>query len=340
MCPMRIPNLGETELLVPLHDGVFEQPMWQTFLARLRSVSAASGAMMVLATGDSRDRLVLAAGDCGSSAEILDGQMREGRVYALAELTDGLDGDLRALRLGEQGGWSAWLALFSVASFTAEHSNLLTALAPHLRVALKVFASIERQKARASMSADAIARVNFGWIAIDERCRIADANEQAQRFLESSGSLRRGPYDRLTPSSPGIDRQLAAIARECAHDRKLRPRAINLGRDPWIDILVAPVRVEDAAGGGRAVAMVYLRGDRSSSADRHEQLVDLFDLTPAEARLAWSLSQGASIAEAAKLHGLTLETARYYSKRIYTKTGARGQVDLVRHILTGVLALA
>ena len=63
-------------------------------------------------------------------------------------------------------------------------------------------------------------------------------------------------------------------------------------------------------------------------------------LTPAEARLAWSLAQGLSIAEAADAHGLTTETARYYSKRIYAKTGARGQVDLVRNILTGVLALA
>jgi len=90
----------------------------------------------------------------------------------------------------------------------------------------------------------------------------------------------------------------------------------------------------------RAVAAVYLRGDRSSIADRHEQLVDLFGLTPAEARLAWALAQGLSIAEAADAHGLTTETARYYSKRIYAKTGARGQVDLVRNILTGVLALA
>ena len=89
------------------------------------------------------------------------------------------------------------------------------------------------------------------------------------------------------------------------------------------------------------MAAVYLRGDRSSIADRHEQLVDLFGLTPAEARLAWSLAQGLSIAEAADAHGLTTETARYYSKRIYAKTGrARGQVDLVRNILTGVLALA
>jgi len=47
-----------------------------------------------------------------------------------------------------------------------------------------------------------------------------------------------------------------------------------------------------------------------------------------------------SIVEAAEAHALTVETARYYSKKIYAKTGARGQVDLVRNILTGVLALA
>ena len=46
------------------------------------------------------------------------------------------------------------------------------------------------------------------------------------------------------------------------------------------------------------------------------------------------------LVEAAQAHGLTVETARYYSKKIYAKTGARGQVDLVRNILTGVLALA
>ena len=44
--------------------------------------------------------------------------------------------------------------------------------------------------------------------------------------------------------------------------------------------------------------------------------------------------------EAAADLGLTVETARNYSKKIYAKTGARGQAELVRNILTGVLALA
>jgi DNA-binding CsgD family transcriptional regulator/PAS domain-containing protein len=338
---MRIPNLGETELLVPLHDGMFEQPMWQTFLRRLRRVSGGAVALLVLRTAGTRDDLVLAEGDAGEIPSLFDTGMREGRVYAREELANGAQAaaDLRAIRLRDPGGFDAWLAIGGGA-LDAEHSSLLTALAPHLRVALQVLASLEREKARAALSADAFRRMNFGWIAVDERLRIIECDPQAERFLARSGALRRGPYDRLTPSVAAVDRQLAALVRECAADLRHRPRALNLSRDPWIEVLVSPVHLESLTGDSRAVAAIYLRGDRSSSANRHEQLVELFDLTPAEARLAWSLSQGLSIAEAAEQHGLTLETARYYSKKIYAKTGARGQVDLVRNILTGVLALA
>jgi DNA-binding CsgD family transcriptional regulator len=61
---------------------------------------------------------------------------------------------------------------------------------------------------------------------------------------------------------------------------------------------------------------------------------------PSEARLAWAISQGLSIADPAQSLGLTIETARKHSKKIYAKTGTRGQAELVRLILTSVLALA
>jgi len=48
------------------------------------------------------------------------------------------------------------------------------------------------------------------------------------------------------------------------------------------------------------------------------------------------MADGDSIAEAGEALGLTVETARNYSKRIYTKTGAQGQADLVRILLSGV----
>lgn len=274
----------------------------------------------------------------GAGIAVPDNAMREARVYTGDEL-QAADPGLRAVRVGAADAMVT-LAVSGSPAPGAEIASLLSALVPHLRVALQVLSAIERERGRASASAEAFRRMNFGWIALDQRCRIVDMDAQAERLLERSGVLRRGPYDRLVPSSPVIDRQLTALAKAMARDRRHRPRAINLAQDPWIDILVAPMRIDALARESEAVAVVYLRGDRSSSADRHEQLVDLFDLTPAEARLAWSLAQGLSISEAAQAHGLTVETARYYSKKIYAKTGARGQVDLVRNILTGVLALA
>jgi DNA-binding CsgD family transcriptional regulator len=86
--------------------------------------------------------------------------------------------------------------------------------------------------------------------------------------------------------------------------------------------------------------IAYVHGDRQPSNDRCEQLAQLFGLTFSEARLALALSRGMTIAEAAAEYGLTVETARNYSKKIYSKTGARGQPDLIRFVMRSVLAIA
>lgn len=63
-------------------------------------------------------------------------------------------------------------------------------------------------------------------------------------------------------------------------------------------------------------------------------------LSPREAELAVALAQGFGLVEAGAELGLTAETARNYSKRIYLKTGATGQADLVRLVLSGLAPLA
>ncbi|WP_066557244.1 helix-turn-helix transcriptional regulator [Croceicoccus bisphenolivorans] len=340
---MRFPALDETDLLVPLHEGQFEQPLWQTFLARLRAAGSVGGAAILL-HGAETVELVSGSFPSGLLGEIATANpaLRDGRVYDRSEL-DGVDTDvagLRVMRLHPRGDIGATLALIDERPIGAATGSLLASLAPHFRAALRTFAALERERTRAELSEGVIARMNFGWISLDRQCRIVDLNAPADRVLRLSGLLRRGAYDRLVPASPAADRELGQLVARCAEEPDMRPHALNLSRDPWIDLLVTPVRVEGLGTGGQAVALVYLRGDRSSQADRQEQLADLFQLTPSEAKLAWSMAQGLSIAEAAEEHGLTTETARYYSKKIYAKTGARGQADLVRHILTGVLALA
>ena len=87
----------------------------------------------------------------------------------------------------------------------------------------------------------------------------------------------------------------------------------------------------------RAAATVFLSDPEATAETRPETLQRLFKLTPAEARLAASVGEGSSLAEAANQLGIGRETARTHLKRIFSKTGTRRQSELVRLLVGGVL---
>jgi DNA-binding CsgD family transcriptional regulator len=151
--------------------------------------------------------------------------------------------------------------------------------------------------------------------------------------------LRRAGDGRLAARTPALDREIAEAVRALARDPRSRPRAMILSRDPWLDMLLMPANRRSISAGPPPALIAYIHGDAWSAADRCEQLAELFGLLPSESRLALALSRGMTIAEAAAELGLTIETARTYSKKIYAKTGARGQPDLVRFIHRSVLAI-
>lgn len=343
-------------LLESLHEGMFEAPLWDGFLRRLQ---AASGAALTLAAirPAGQDAFVdLAAGEgpAGAIRGLLSGaQMREARIYGLDELAPSdqagpLRGDLRtagivnlqAVRLTEPGGTEAWLACAGGRILGAATGALLLALAPHMRIALRNYAALERERFRSAVTGEAFSRLKIGWMTLDQHGRIIEATDDIEQMFRWGSILRRGRYDRLVPASPAIDRQIMAFLKQIAAGEELRPMACNLSQDPWVDMLVAPLQGDAIPAHSNAAAIVYVSGDRSSQADRCEQLVDLFGLLPSEARLAWLLAQATSIAEGAEALGLTTETARNYSKKIYAKTGAKGHADLVRIVMTSVLALS
>lgn len=361
-------RLDDGDLLKSLHEGLFEQPLWSTFLDRLRTRARTQHATLIFRAMDEAVPIELYSGERMSPQlrklliESLAHDplpyrtMREGRVYDLDELIDPANPEHRAFRKGtidqfgvsmvrmvrvtEPGGVDAWLSCAGGRSSGAAVSNLIAALVPHLRIAMRTFVAMERERFRSAVNTDAIRRLNFGWLTLDTRCRIVDMTPHLELMFQRSGVLRRGRYDRLTPASPAIDRELTALVKTFAQDPDARPRAINLSRDPLIDILVRPIQNRSVSSPTPPIAIAYISGDRISQADRCDQLVDLFGLLPSEARLAWAIAQGRSIAEAAEELGLSIETARNYSKKIYAKTGASRQAELVRIILTSVLAMA
>lgn len=362
---MRVDDDG---LLQALHEGMFETPLWSGFLNRLLAKTGARFTTLIFRPVDEETVVELYAGK-PPSAEVhklfVDGSMRDpfpyrtmrpGRAYSLDELIDPTDTQQRAfyekamlpqgltnmqsIRVTEPSGLDLWLGCSGGREIGSATGALLTALALHLGIALRSFAALERERFRSSVTGQVFDRLKMGWLSLDASCRIIDATDNVEQLFQWGTLLRRGRYERLVPASPAIDRKLTVLLKDFAANRESRPQAFNLSKDPWVEMLVTPVQAHGFAGSQTPVAIIYISGDRRSQADRCEQLVDLFGLLPSEARLAWMLGQATSITDAADALGLTIETARNYSKKIYAKTGARGQAELVRIILTSVLAVS
>lgn len=357
----------DDRLLQSLHEGLFETPLWSDFLKQLVARTGARFASMVFRP-PGQDAVELYAGDALPDAlrraamesrlrdPIAYDAMREGRVYALEDLLDLADvqqaefyqrqmqpfglTNMRSIRVSEPGGVDVWLACTGDKRIGSATGALLTMLAPHIRIALRAYAALERERYRSAVTGEAFNRLKMGWVTLDAQCRIIEATDNIEQMFQWGGLLRRGRYDRLVPAAPAIDRQLTALVKRYADGGDERPQAFNLSRDPWVDMLVTLPQGASMSGHRKVAAIVYVSGDRRSQADRCDQLVDLFGLLPSEARLAWLLAQATSIAAAAETLGITVETARNYSKKIYAKTGAKGHPDLVRIILTSVLAIS
>lgn len=88
-------------------------------------------------------------------------------------------------------------------------------------------------------------------------------------------------------------------------------------------------------GLGTAAAAVFATAPNSLPCDLECNLRRLYELTPAEARLAAALVAGESVQEFAERTDISEATARTHLKHVLAKTDTRRQSDLIRVIMTG-----
>jgi DNA-binding CsgD family transcriptional regulator/PAS domain-containing protein len=81
-------------------------------------------------------------------------------------------------------------------------------------------------------------------------------------------------------------------------------------------------------------AVVFIGDPLSRSGPDDERLRRLFNLTPAELRLASHLVVGATLEEITKLTGVTLPTLRSQLAALFRKTGTSRQSELIRRLLS------
>lgn len=360
------------ELLLALMDGAFDVPPWRRFLDAFRESTGADYASLIFRPPGLSPNTVLHLYSGARSPPKVQRlyqesfyqrdplpyhDMIEGRVYDFDELLPPGNpaaeayvrevmkpsemNAMRMMRVVETGGASGWVTMTRRrGDFSTAASNTLREIAPYLRSVLRNYLALERERTNALLAGEAIKRLDFGWIALDVSARVLETDPQVQAILERSQALRIGSDGRLLAASTKQSREIAATVKALTQQEQSRPRAMVLSRDPWLEMILVPAdRTAHSAKSVPAV-IAYVHGDSVLSADRCEQLAQMFGLLPSESRLALALARGMSIAEAAGHLNITQQTARTYTKNIYAKMGARGQADLVRFIHRSVLRIA
>lgn len=357
---MSLAPTDQRDLLEPLFSGLLENPPWQTFLHRLTARTGAErvGLRLRGPGGANLDRWVETFQVSRSAREArvqLEAAptppgLRPLRVYTYAELIEpnapeqrsGTESLLvaasiahgRWMRVPVGTGWDAWIMLeHSTRDFAAADSALLSGLGPYLAAALNLLRELDRREVRAAVAEDLLAALGVSQAVLDRDRRVVlvdggklgELGARQGTTLQLSGA-RAGQLalamNQLSSASPAP----AIIADSPLHGADLLLRAAP----PLTAAIDLPHPV---------VAITRTRG-RAAAGEVARALDAMHGLSPREAELAAALAQGEELVPAGRRLGLTPETTRNYSKRIYAKTGVRGQADLVRLVLTGLAPLA
>ncbi|MEJ1934121.1 hypothetical protein WDZ92_28320, partial [Nostoc sp. NIES-2111] len=174
-----------------------------------------------------------------------------------------------------------------------------------------------------------------GVVLVDRECRIVQANAVAERLLRNLRwfSVRQG---NVQPVHPGdrdeFARRVAAAAG--AGDGLGTGGPMRL-RDPVereLALLVAPFRIPlKGRQEARLAAIVFSDPDARSTPARSD-IARVLGLSPAEAELVSMLAEGATLVEAARGIGISINTAKTQLKSVFQKTGARRQADVIEWI--------
>src|SRR5262245_34693677 len=184
-----------------------------------------------------------------------------------------------------------------------------------------------------SMSEDVlhefVAFLPFGVVLSSGDARMLHANPLARHFIARRQPVWADADGRLVGETPSATRRLRDAIRAVTGGGATRsPLSARVGHR----VLPIVVRGLAPAGAGTAgVAAICIAAPRL--VPRENVLAELHDLTPPQARLAAELLQGHGLTAAARRLKLNPNTAKSQLQRLFQKTGAVRQSDLVRLLL-------
>lgn len=222
-----------------------------------------------------------------------------------------------------------------------EHRQRLGMLIPHLRRALATEERLQSALLQLGILSEALDHVSEPVALLDQRGRIRSANQAALELLRLGNGMSLSHDQRVLFSETSARSAFAKALAQCARpillmSGKAAPPAQVIARRPGkppLIVTLQPVATKRQEVGGD-VAVMFISNPAFKTPNNTPALCAAYGLTPAEARLAQALCDGSTLKNYADTHQVSYETARTYLRRIFEKTGAKRQSELVGLVRT------
>jgi DNA-binding CsgD family transcriptional regulator len=219
-----------------------------------------------------------------------------------------------------------------------EMRRRMSLVVPHVRRALRIGRAIERRQADVATFADVLDRLSAGLMLLDAQGRVVHTNAAADDMLRDGG-LMRAIGKRLATGEAQAERTL--------RETPILPRAegTHLGREG----VVVPVRTCDGEryiaramplasaaprrGMGEtaeATTAVVVRRATMDPPSPPDIIAESYKLTPTELRVLFALVEIGGVPDVAAALGIAETTVKTHLARLFAKTGARRQAELVK----------
>jgi len=189
--------------------------------------------------------------------------------------------------------------------------------------------SARLQLERARVASETLALIGLPALVFDERGKVLAANHLIEAL---TGHVRWRAQDRvsLKDSSANTLFQQAIATLDMDSVAPVRSFALR-GADAAAAMVahVVPLRRTARDIFMRCAGVLVMTPVTLPQAPPVELVQSLFDLTPAEARVARRLSTGETVEEIASIGGVSLSTVRTQLRGVLEKTGCRRQAEVV-----------
>ena len=224
--------------------------------------------------------------------------------------------------------------------------SVLRLLAPHLRRAVTISGLLEMKRIEASTFTSVLDGFSMSVILVDDALAVVHANKAGEAMLSSGSpvSIRRG---KLRTATDATTNALSAAIALCMQDvSALGRKGLGVplkGSDG--EILVAHVlplqidRIDIESRRQRAVAALFVTPATTPPPFPGAALAVLYDLTPAETRVTEMIAEGRTQAEISFELGIAPTTVKTHLQRVFDKTGAKRQSELVKLVASLSLPL-